>query len=77
MRKYKNGESVSINDLIEGEESISSLFQLTATHINELLDKLDSRGYIRVNRTAGLDVIYIETDMTPEDVMREYYENHR
>ena len=63
--------------MIEGEESIASVFHLTTTQINELLDKLDSRGYIRVNRTAGLDVIYIETDITPEDVMREYYENHR
>ena len=77
MEKYNFGESASINDLIEGEESIASVFHLTTTQINELLDKLDSRGYIRVNRTAGLDVIYIETDITPEDVMREYYENHR
>lgn len=76
-RKYNNGDSVSINDLIEGKESISSLFQLTPTHTNELLDKLDSRGYVRVNRTAGLDVVYMETDIKPEEVMREYYENHR
>lgn len=75
--KYNNGDSVSINDLIEGKESISSLFQLTPTHTNELLDKLDSRGYVRVNRTAGLDVVYMETDLKPEEVMREYYENHR
>lgn len=76
-RKYNNGDSVSINDLIEGKESISSLFQLTPTHANEILDKLDSRGYVRVNRTAGLDVVYMETDIKPEEVMREYYENHR
>lgn len=76
-KKYSKDDSVSINNLIEGEESIASIFQMTTTHINELLDKLDSRGYIRVNRTAGLDVIYIKTEITPEDVMREYYENHR
>lgn len=76
-RKYNNGDSVSINDLIEGKESISSIFQLTPTHTNELLDKLDSRGYVRVNRTAGLDVVYMDTDLKPEEVMREYYENHK
>lgn len=77
VKKYNNGDSVSIYDLIEGEGSIASVFQMSTTHINELLDKLDSRGYIRVNRTAGLDVIYIKTEITPEGIMREYYENHR
>lgn len=77
VKKYSIGDSVSIYDLIEGEGSIASVFQMSTTHINELLDKLDSRGYIRVNRTAGLDVIYIKTEITLEGIMREYYENHR
>ncbi|MCR5203361.1 MAG: DUF4007 family protein [Lachnospiraceae bacterium] len=76
-KKYKKDDSVSINDLIEGEGSIAAIYQITPTYINELLDKLDSRKMIRVNRTAGLDVIYIMTDMTCEEVMKEYYENHR
>lgn len=77
MKGHKSGDSLSINNLIEGKESIASIYQLTATFVNELLDKLDSRNLIKVNRTAGLDVIYIETDMKSEDVLEEYYRNHR
>lgn len=77
MKKHTLGDSLSINNLIEGKGSIASIYQLTATFVNELLDKLDSRGLIKVNRTAGLDVIYIETDMKSENVLEEYYRNHR
>ncbi len=77
MKENKLGDSLSISNLIEGKESIASIYQLTATFVNELLDKLDSRNLIKVNRTAGLDVIYIETDMKSEDVLEEYYRNHR
>ena len=77
LKKYHRGDSVSISELTEGEQSIASIYQISSTYINELLDRLDSREFIRVNRTAGLDMVYIETDMMSEDVLEEYYKNHR
>ena len=35
--------------------------------------RLESAGYIKVVRTAGLDVIRILTDLTPEECVIEYY----
>jgi hypothetical protein len=31
-------------------------------------------GFITLNRTAGLDMVYVNTDKIPKDIMREYYE---
>ena len=40
---------------------------------NELLDRLDAAEYIRVDRTAGLDMIYRTKAFTTESVMADYY----
>jgi hypothetical protein len=42
--------------------------------INEYLDQLRASGYITLNRTAGLDMVYVNTERTPQGIMREYYE---
>ena len=40
----------------------------------EYLDMLVAKGYIDVNRTAGLDMVYKRHNMTCEEVARMYYE---
>lgn len=71
-------DSVSIDDIAVGNNGISLIYQISRVLINELLDELDARGYIRVNRTAGLDIVY-KGDNFPnrsEDVLIDYYEKH-
>lgn len=68
---------ISIDEISEGMGSICSIYQIGSMAVNEYLDKLDAMGYIRVDRTAGLDIIYKVSDMTREKVMKEYYEAHR
>lgn len=70
-------EFVSIDEVSDGIDSISAIYQIGEVTINEYLDKLDAMGFIRVDRTAGLDIIYRVSDMTQESVMKEYYEAHR
>lgn len=41
--------------------------------MNEYLDKLEEEGYITLNRTAGLDMIYMENNITLEQIMEKYY----
>lgn len=78
LSRYLNEkEFISIDDISEGVGSISSIYQIGSVAINEYLDKLDTMGYIRVDRTAGLDIIYKVSDMSQESVMRAYYEAHR
>lgn len=76
-RHLGNKEYISIDEISEGVGSIRATYQLGSVAINEYLDKLDSMGYIRVDRTAGLDMIYKTTDLTLESVMKEYYKAHR
>lgn len=67
-------ESVSIDSLINDANNIGKVFNLDRVLINEYLDQLRVSGYITLNRTAGLDMVYVNTDRTPHDIMREYYE---
>lgn len=70
----KNGKtSVSIDDLLNAPNNIGKIFNLSRMTINEYLDQLRIAGYITVNRTAGLDMVYIESPMAPKDIMCEYY----
>ena len=73
----KDKEFISIEEAIDGEMGLSSIFQLTLIQANELLDKLDALDYIRINRTAGLDVIYKTKELSPLQVLEEYYKNNR
>lgn len=67
-------ESVSIESLINDTNNIGKVFNLDRVLINEYLDQLRVSGYITLNRTAGLDMVYVKDNRTPEGVMREYYE---
>lgn len=49
------------------------VFNLDIVSLISLLYKIELLGYIKVNRTAGLDVIYLLTDWEFLDCVREYY----
>ena len=75
--RLREKESVSIEDLSLGEKGLQSIYQMNIVMINDYLDKLDALGYIHVNRTAGLDMIYREKEFSAIDVLEEYYKNNR
>lgn len=75
--QLKEREFISIDKFIHDECGLSAIYHLTSVVSNELLDRLDMMGYIRVDRTAGLDMIYKIKDISPDNVMREYYNKHR
>ena len=43
--------------------------------MNDYLDKLDAAGYIRVDRTAGLDMIYPIKQLDADKILEKYYES--
>lgn len=65
--------SISIKDLCTSPNNIGHIYNLNRSSINEYLDQLRAIGYITINRTAGLDMIYLNTNATPSEVMVEYY----
>ncbi len=67
-------ESVGIDSLINDANNIGKVFNLDRVLINEYLDQLRVSGFITLNRTAGLDMVYVNTNKTTKDIMCEYYE---
>jgi len=65
--------SVSIDDLLNAPNNIGKVFNLSRVAINNYLDQLRIAGYLTINRTAGLDMVYVESPMKPQDIMTEYY----
>ena len=61
----KERESVSIENLLSAQDSPGRIFGLDRITLNDNLDTLEERGYIHIDRTAGLDTVYI-TETAPD-----------
>ena len=68
-------DSLSIDELINGEKGLRRIYNLSSVAANDYLDKLDASGYIKVDRTAGLDVIYPIKELDSDVILKEYYES--
>lgn len=68
-------DNISIEDVINGENGLAKVYNLTSVAANDLFDRLDASGDLRVDRTAGLDIIYPINKLIPEQIVREYYKN--
>jgi hypothetical protein len=68
--------SVSIDVIAEGPRSLGAIYNLSRVTVNSYLDQLDNAGYIKVDRTAGLDVVYPAKLSKPLDIIKEYYKQH-
>lgn len=78
LQKYfGREESVTIGDLLEKSCTPGKLLNLKRAALSEYLDILENREYIRINRTAGLDMVYRNCDWTPEEVVEHYYKIFR
>ena len=71
---FENEESLSIDKVATLLENI---YNMTKVTVNGFLDKLENAGYINVNRTAGLDVIYPLDMAKLMDIIEEYYKQHK
>lgn len=71
--------SIQIDFLTDGENMPGKVLNLNRIGVNEYLDILQNEGYITVNRTAGLDIIYPEKCKKLEkiDIVKTYYEGGR
>jgi len=70
-----NGEKeLKISTLLKGENSIGKVFNLDMVRIINILYRLEKQGYIKVVRTAGLDIVELLTDMKYADCVQLYYD---
>ena len=67
--------SISIEDAVYSENGLANIYNLTGIVANDLFDRLDASGFIRVDRTAGLDMIYPVKALKAEKIIEYYYKN--
>lgn len=68
-----NKTSVDIDTLVSQDNNIGKVFNLDRNMINDYLDRLRQEGFIQLNRTAGLDMVYINKEITTVQILERYY----
>lgn len=69
-----NKKEIKISELQE-RNNIGKIFNLDITEILKILRKLEMLGYLKMIRTAGLDIIKIEKDINFLECIKRYYYN--
>ncbi len=65
--------SIDIDTLLTQDNNVGKIFNLDRNMINEYLDRLRQEGFIELNRTAGLDMVYISKKLSPAEILEIYY----
>lgn len=73
MDNAKGKKEISIDDILIKKENLGKVFNLSRTTIILILDKLSRLGYVKLERTAGLDIINIKKEMSFIKCVEEYY----
>ena len=68
-----NVKEVTLNDLLMSPCNIGRVFNLDTITMLDILYKTEKLGRIKINRTAGLDVVVLNDVPSFEDCIAEYY----
>ena len=68
--------SVDIDTLLSQDNNVGKILNLDRNMINEYLDRLRQEGFIELNRTAGLDMVYISKKLSPANILEIYYKQN-
>lgn len=69
----KEREYISIDDFIQIENGPSRLLNLDKNLVYEYLDEMKKENLILINKTAGLNMIYLRRNMSLSEIMKEYF----
>ena len=73
MQGYMEEKSISMERLYSGNLGVQSVLGMGASMYQEYLEELAQEGYIDINRTAGLDMIYKLKQLTQQEVILDCY----
>ncbi len=71
--KLNEEGSILIDTISEGKDMPGKILNLNRVSINDYLDTLQTKKYITINRTCGLDTVYLEKKMSKAEVLKAYY----
>lgn len=73
LNQAKEKDSINIEELLTQDNSVSNLLNLDKILLNEYLDILKRIGLITLNRTAGLNMMYINRRYTLQEIFEIHY----
>lgn len=65
--------SVYLDDLLEMRNGPGRLLGLKRPALLEILERLSQTGTITINRTAGLNMVYLSKEAVGSEIIRDYY----
>lgn len=65
---------IGLNELLTKPCNIGKVFNLDAIAMLDVLHEVENWGMIKIIRTAGLDVVHLNEQLTFEQCVRKYYE---
>lgn len=73
LKGHPEQREIKISSLFTEERSIGKVFNLDMETLIKILYTLERMGYIKVIRTAGLDIIRVEKEIDYLVAIKEYY----
>lgn len=73
LYEYPEKKEIKISSILGEERGLGKLFNLDIVNLLKILYSLERRKYIKVVRTAGLDVVRVIKDVNYLDCVVEYY----
>ena len=68
-------KEISLNELLTAPRNIGRTINLDAITMLDVLYQVERIGMVKINRTAGLDVVQILTDYQFQDCVSAYYDS--
>lgn len=73
MDQAGDHRELALNDLLNKPNNIGKVFNLDSVNMLDILYEIEKLGLLKINRTAGLDVINILCDYTFQGCVDNYY----
>lgn len=73
----KDKDSINVDDLLEKENNPMNLFCLDKNTFYVYLNEMKEKGLVTINKTAGLNMIYIQKILSEEEVFSLHFEGEQ
>lgn len=70
-------DNISIDELLKEKNSPAKLLNMDKNLINEYLDEMKKNDLIIINRTAGLNMVYLKKKLSLNEIAEEYFKGDR
>ena len=74
MANANGRDEISLNELLTSPRNIGKIYNLDAITMLDILHEIENIGQIKIVRTAGLDVIHLNSTYSFDECVEKYYE---